>query len=68
MKAILLTLVRVILLAGVFMALFRPPAIARAHMLELLSSNLLFGILLAFLMLWKPAPRNPAIKESSYAH
>jgi hypothetical protein len=32
---------------------FMPPAIVRAHAIELVSSNLLYGILLSVLMLWK---------------
>jgi hypothetical protein len=32
-----------------------PPAIARAHAIELLSSNLLYGVLLSVLLLWRPA-------------
>ncbi len=34
---------------------FWPPLVARAHAVELVSSNLLYGILLSALMLWRPA-------------
>ncbi len=37
-----------------------PEAVAQAHMLELLSSNFLFGFLLAGLMSWRPAVRTNA--------
>lgn len=36
-----------------------PPAIARAHAIELLSSNLLYGVLLSVLLLWRPAKNAP---------
>ncbi len=34
---------------------YMPPIIARAHAIELLSSNFLYGILLSLLLLWKPS-------------
>ena len=33
---------------------FLPPVVAQAHAIELISSNLLYGILLAMLLLWEP--------------
>jgi hypothetical protein len=36
---------------------FWPPLVAQAHTIELVSSNLLYGLLLAALLLWRPAQR-----------
>ncbi|HLC20602.1 MAG TPA: hypothetical protein VJM10_00650, partial [Candidatus Methylomirabilis sp.] len=40
---------------------FMPPEIMRAHTIELLSSDLLFGILVTLLLLWRPRRRRPAM-------
>jgi len=37
---------------------FMPPAIARAHSIELASSNFVYGTLLSALMLWRPSRTN----------
>jgi hypothetical protein len=46
---------------------FMPPYVATSHAIELFWSNLLYGILLTHLMLWRPAAQRPAPKEVSHA-
>lgn len=42
-----------------------PPEVARAHTIELLSSNLLWGLVLAALMLWRPSTQLRRPSEST---
>ena len=46
---------------------FMPPVVAHAHTIELVSSNLLYGILLAGLMLWNPTKQERSAKQAHYA-
>lgn len=45
---------------------FFPPIVLRAHTIELVSSNFLYGILLSILMLWEP--NKQTFKVTNYAH
>ncbi len=47
---------------------FFTPLVQRAHSIELLTSNLLYGILLALLMMWKPGRGLVKSPETSAAH
>ncbi len=43
-----------------------PPVVAQAHAVELVSSNLLYGILLALLMLWEPVRQGRTLRAAHY--
>ncbi len=47
---------------------FWPPVVARAHAIELVSSNLLYGMLLAALLLWHRAPQSLPIQRAASVH
>ncbi len=53
-----------------FPNILMPPFVARAHAIELVSSDLLYGMLLAALLLWRPArTKQPAADAGpGYAH
>ncbi len=46
---------------------FMPPLVARAHTIELFTSNLLYGILLALLMLWRPERHDSRVENPAAA-
>lgn len=50
-----------------FPNVFWPAFVARAHATELLSSNFVYGVLLALLMLWEPVRRARPITAGHYA-
>jgi hypothetical protein len=54
--------------ALIFPIPFMPPFVARAHTIELVSSNFLYGILLSLLMLWEPRRQVSSTGEARYAH
>ncbi len=47
---------------------FMPPFVAHAHAIELVSSNFVYGILLALLMLWAPTRLTRRIPAPDWAH
>ncbi len=52
----------------VFPNVFWPDFIARAHAIELVSSNFVYGILLALLMLWEPVRQTRSLDQPSLAN